>query len=150
MDEMSKFIQLRELETSHQRNTGTYTLAWVIGIVIVVGIIAFIWNSNTHRHAELNREIGFMQGEIRSLAPLLVRIDGTLNNNNAGIVELRTHQNDFERFYFEEPNYGGNYGKGRGRGGCGRHEDEGHRRFNQLNTYTLDTQTVTVSDSCVA
>jgi len=147
MDEMTKFIQLRELETSHSRNTGTYTLAWVIGIVIVLAIIAFFWRSNCDNRANLNREIGYMQGELRSLAPILVRIDGTLNNNEAGLIGVTTRFNDFEKFYMNG-HYEGGYGHGHG---CGhKHNGCGERRFNQLNTYTLDTQQVTVSDTCVA
>jgi hypothetical protein len=143
---------LINIKDNQHRNSGTYTLAWVIGIVIVLAIIAFFWQNNCNHRSEVNRELGFVRGELQSLVPQLVRIEGQMYGQGGvtqGLTALSTHQQDFERFYFDNGWSGNCCSSGNRGGNCGRHEDHGHKRFNETNTYTLASQAVTVTDTCI-
>ena len=144
-------LQLRELETAGKKTTGINTIAWVIGVVVVLAIIAFFWRHSSNTHNSTARELGFVRGELQSLVPTLVRIEGQMYNNHGAITGLSTHQTDFERFYFNSPQNGyGGYGCNGGGCGCGRGHNHGSHRFNREDTYALESQKVTVSDTCIS
>ena len=178
MDEktsMHDVLKLRELEVEHEDKHAFKSIAWVIGVVIVLAIIVFWLRSHhketcdQHRHesgsgGHISR-LYDLEGQIKSIAPQVARLNEHDYYNHGEIDRLqaefcqKTKNYDYEIGRLNHRCYPDNYiledsyhrrdGR-RGESSCGCNDHHGNcgKKFIRRDTYTPNTQEVVVTEDC--
>ena len=163
-------IALRDLETEHGDHHALKSIAWVIGVVIVLAIIAFWLRKSHDRYGEDARYDGNFKGDFGEHKGLVRHLEKQVNNleekayfNFGKLEKLYGEFNSYTKFNSHEVEeierrvypmgymgYEEEFER-RGRGGCGggehRHGNCG-KKFVRQDTYTPNTQQVIVTEDC--
>lgn len=130
--------------------SGMMAAMWVIAAVIVIALLAYIWNRNCSEKAEIAAGVQKLVGRVDALEPAVTaqgnniyKLNGVMASTVQGVKDLKQCFGDDIYQLNEEIFYGRNHSHGRsGCGGCG------NREFKQTSTYNLASTDVTVEETC--
>lgn len=129
---------------------GTMTALWVIAAVVIIALIAYLWNKNCTEKAEIAAGVQKLVGRVDALEPAVTSqgnniytLNGVMASTVQGVKDLKQCFGDDIYQLNEEIFYGRSHS--RGRGGCG---GCGNREFKQTSTYNLASTNVTVDETC--
>ena len=166
---MSDFIALRDLETEHHENTSLKAIAWVIGVVIVLAIIAFFLRghydgrANDYRHESNYRcEHGEHRGRLAFVEKQIEKLDERVDYNHGKLEKLYGEFGCYSKYTTHEVEeienrvYPSGYigwelpfrGDRREGRECERREGNCGKKFARRDTYTPATQEVVVTEDC--
>ena len=161
---MGDVIALRDLETEHHENTSLKAIAWVIGVVIVLAIIAFFlrghWDGRRDdyrhesnyrcEHGEYKGRLAFIEKQVEKLEEKQYFTFGKLEKlygETKCYEKYNTHEVEEMEHRIYPQNYIGCCENERfeerreRRGNCG-------KRFERKETFTPSTQEITVTEDC--
>ena len=122
------------------------TALWVIAAVVIIALIAYLWNKNCSEKAEIAAGVQRLVGRVDAIEPAVTaqgnsiyKLNGVVSATVQGVGDLKECTNDKLDFLEGQVLFQGNR---RSCGGCG------NREFKQTQTYNLATTAVTVEDTC--
>lgn len=147
---LNEILEAKMLESmgTKENHWSTKTALWVIAAVVVLAILAWLWNRGCDQKAQLGIAIAKLDGRIDALEPTvtahgnnLYKLNGVTSATVQGVKDLKeVYGSDIY-----ELNSAVFYGHRRsGECGCGC----GNRTFKQTQTYNLASTNVTVDDVC--
>lgn len=167
MDNIMEFAAFEEIKEGSKGRTAGYTIAWVIGVALVLLIIAAIWNrtcaTQMARGAEaclVQNRLGLLEGNQASIGKVLDRLveDNTAIGRLATGLSVGLDQNtkcvekEIDRLGFQVnkldnavyvPRFAHH------EGGCGNGRSGGRPEFEQRSTYRqLGDSEVIVRNDC--
>ena len=130
-----------------RENWGGNIALYIIGAVLTVGFLAYLWHKGANEKAQLGVGIANLQGRINAIEPVLTAqgnnifsLNGVVASTVQGVKDMK------ECFGYDIAGLNDAVFTARTRsGGCG---GCGNREFKQSQTYNLASTTVTVDDTC--
>ena len=164
---MQDVIALRDLETEHGDHHALKSLAWVIGVVIVLAIIVF-WFRRHHdekcedyrhadgyrgEHGEHRHGLKCLEKQVEKLEEKMYCTHGQLDKLIGEVCVQNKYVNkeiaDLEHRCYPETYLGEDFHHER-RGGCGEHRHGNcGKKFITTTPYTAGTPTANVIEDCV-
>lgn len=127
---------------------GMTTALWVIVAVVILALLAYIWNKNCTEKAEIAAGVQKLVGRVDALEPAVTSqgnniytLNGVVASTVQGVKDMKQCFGDDIYQLNEEIFYGARHRRG-GCGGCG------NREFKQTSTYNLASTNVTVDETC--
>jgi len=165
---MQDVIALRDLETEHGDHHALKSIAWVIGVVIVLAIIVFWFRRHHDERCEDHRSertyhsergehgcsIKMLEREVARLQEHDYVTHGQLDFVKAQVCSNKEEISELEKRCYPFGYIGDELGCGRRgreeRGGCGEHRHGNcGRKFITTTPYTAGTPTANVIEDCV-
>ena len=163
MDKMENYIALADLKEDIHENHNLKTIAWVIGIVIILAIIVF-WFRKSHDHhgheSRYDQDFRCQNGQHKGLVKMLEKQVEKLEDKAYFTHGQVTDLLGFKQFANYElarlntrcfpSNYIGFEERFERGGRCGdRHRESNcNKKFVRRDTYTPNTQEVVVTEDC--
>ena len=130
-----------------RENWGGNIALYIIGAVLAVGFLAYLWHKGASEKAQLGVGIANLQGRVNAIEPVLTAqgnnifsLNGVVASTVQGVKDMK------ECFGYDIAGLNDAVFTARTRsGGCG---GCGNREFKQSQTYNLASTTVTVDDTC--
>lgn len=123
------------------------TALWVIAAVVIIALIAYLWNKNCTEKAEIAAGVQKLVGRVDAIEPAVTAQGKNLYDINGAFSATAQGVKDMKQC-FSEDIYNLNeevFYNPRRRSGCG---GCGNREFKQTSTYNLASTNVTVDESC--
>ena len=135
------------MEETKRENWGGNIALYIIGAVLIVGFLAYLWHKSANEKAQLGVGIANLQGRINAIEPVvtaqgnnLFSLNGVIASTVQGVKDMK------ECFGYDIAGLNDAVFTARTRsGGCG---GCGNREFKQSQVYNLASTTVTVDDTC--
>jgi hypothetical protein len=135
------------MEEVKRENWGGNIALYIIGAVLIVGFLAYLWHKSANEKAQLGVGIANLQGRINAIEPVvtaqgnnLFSLNGVIASTVQGVKDMK------ECFGYDIAGLNDAVFTARTRsGGCG---GCGNREFKQSQVYNLASTTVTVDDTC--
>ena len=127
---------------------GMTTALWVIVAVVIIALLAYIWNKNCTEKAEIAAGVQKLVGRVDAIEPAVTAHGKNLYDLNGVTAATVQGVKDMKQCFGEDIfqlNEEIFYGRTRSRGGCG---GCGNREFKQTSTYNLASTNVTVDETC--
>ena len=137
-------LNLKTMDSERTNNWGGNIALYIIGAVLIVGFLAYLWHKSANEKAQLGVGIANLQGRINAIEPVvtaqgnnLFSLNGVMASTVQGVKDMK------ECFGYDIAGLNDAVFTARTRsGGCG------NREFKQSQTYNLASTTVTVDDTC--
>lgn len=123
------------------------TALWVIAAVVIIALIAYLWNKNCTEKAEIAAGVQKLVGRVDAIEPAVTAQGKNLYDINGAFSATAQGVKDMKQC-FSEDIYNLNeevFFNSRRRSGCG---GCGNREFKQTSTYNLASTNVTVDETC--
>ena len=121
------------------------TALWVIAAVVIIALIAYLWNKNCTEKAEIAAGVQRLVGRVDAIEPAVTaqgsniyKLNGVVSATVQGVGDLKECTNDKLDFLEGQVLFQGN----RRCGGCGGSE------YKRTQTYNLASTALTVDDTC--
>lgn len=146
---LNEILEAKMLESMGKQDNhwSTKTALWVIAAVVVLAILAWLWNRGCDQKAQLGVAIAKLDGRVDALEPAVTAQGDNLYKLNGATAATVQGVKDLKEVYgadIYELNSAVFYGARHRGGDCGC----GNRTFKQTQTYNLASTNVTVDDVC--
>lgn len=140
------FAKVKLMERDEHGGWGGNIALYIIGAVIIIAILAYLWNKNSNEKAQFATGIANLQGRLNAIEPAVTAnannifaLNGVTASTVQGVKDMK------ECFGYDIAGLNDAVFTARTRSGCG---GCGNREFKQSQTYNLASTTVTVDDTC--